>query len=94
MPGWRSQRPRGERREASGELRLARTGPQPLGHLERSPEGEEVGSCGRLFPGVGLVDVGGRVVVYRKFSGGQRPAETTMAMSKELSPSFSQVREC
>ena len=67
MPGWRSQRPRGERREASGELRLARTGPQPLGHLERSPPGEEVGSCGRLFPGVGLVDVGGRVVVYRVF---------------------------
>ncbi len=29
--------------------------------------GEEVGSCGRLFPGVGLVDVGGRVVVYRVF---------------------------
>ena len=35
---------------------------------------------------VGSVDVGGRVVVYRKFSGGQRPAETTEARSKELSP--------
>ena len=37
---------------------------------------------------VGLVGVGGRVVVYRKFSGGQRPAETTEAMSEELSPRF------
>ena len=37
---------------------------------------------------VGSVDVGGRVVVDRKSSGGQRPAETTAAMSEELSPRF------
>ena len=53
--------------------------------------GEEVGSCGRSFPLVGLGGVGGRVVVYRKFSGGQRPAETTEAMSEELSPVFFEV---
>ena len=28
------------------------------------------------------------MVVYRKFSGGQRPAETTVAVSEELAPMF------